>query len=128
VLGQPVANLDQASPDLLFNELEERLKKGPAEFDLVLELAEAGDPLNDATALWPEGRKRVVIGRLSLTEPTTEEEIGDPVMNHDPTALTDGIEPTDDPILQIRRGVYEVSAAQRSGGWRGGCPFGHDKK
>ena len=54
--------------------------------------------------------------------PITEEEIGDPVMNHDPTVLTDGVEATDDPILQMRRGIYEVSAAQRSGGWHG-CPF-----
>ncbi len=128
IKGQPVANLDQAPPDILYTELEERLRTAPAEFDLVLELAQPGDPLNDATALWPEDRLRIPIGRLSLTAPTTEEAIGDPVMNHDPTALTDGIEPTDDPILQIRRGIYEVSAAQRTGGWRGGCPFGHDKK
>jgi len=40
-------------------------------------------------------------------------------MNHDPTMLVDGIEATDDPILQIRRGVYELSAAQRSGGSHG---------
>jgi len=34
--------------------------------------------------------------------------------------LVDGIEASDDPILQIRRGVYEASAALRSGGWRRG--------
>jgi catalase len=88
------------------------------EFDLQLELAESGDPLDDATALWPAERPRVAIGRLSLASSVTEEEIGDLVMNHDPTMLTDGIEATDDPILQIRRGVYEISAAQRSGGWQ----------
>jgi len=36
--------------------------------------------------------------------------------------LTDGIEATDDPILQLRRGIYEVSAATRTGGWHA-CPF-----
>ena len=41
------------------------------------------------------------------------------VMMHDPTRLTDGIEPSDDPILAIRRGVYEVSVAYRTGGWKG---------
>jgi hypothetical protein len=30
-------------------------------------------------------------------------------MLHDPTRLTDGIEPSDDPVLAARRGVYELS-------------------
>ena len=56
-------------------------------------------------------------------------------MMHDPTRLTDGIEPSDDPVLAARRGVYEVSVAYRTGGWKGRqaawdragiCPFGGD--
>lgn len=117
VKGQPIGNLANEAIDTLFVELEDRLERAPVEFDLQLELAQEGDPLDDATALWPETRQRVVIGRLTLSGPVTEDDIGDAVMNHDPTLLTDGIEATDDPILQIRRGVYEVSAAQRSGGW-----------
>ena len=46
--------------------------------------------------------------RLEIVRATTVEEIGDPVMLHDPTRLTDGIEASDDPILAVRRGVYEV--------------------
>ena len=54
-------------------------------------------------------------------------------MMHDPTRLTDGIEPSYDPVLAVRRGVYEVSVAYRTGGWKGrlaaweragACPFG----
>lgn len=53
-------------------------------------------------------------------------------MLHDPTRLTDGIEASDDPILAVRRGVYELFVALRTGGWkgrlaaleRGGSPFG----
>ncbi len=127
IKGQPVEGLGAESIDILYKELEARLENETVSFDFVLELAEEGDPLNDATALWPEGRTRVTIGTLTLSAPITEELIGDPVMNHDPTVLTDGIEPTDDPILQIRRGVYEVSAAQRSGGWHS-CPFGHSHR
>lgn len=43
-------------------------------------------------------------------------------MNHDPTKVSDGIELNDDLILAARRGVHEVSAAYRTGGWRS-CPF-----
>jgi catalase len=125
--GQPVENLTKEKPDVLYTELEKRLADSAVSFHLELEIAASGDPLNDATALWPEDRKKVVIGTLTLTGTATEEETGDPVMNHDPTVLTDGIDATDDPIIQIRRGVYEVSAAQRSGGWQSKCPFGFGK-
>jgi len=125
VKGQPADNLTTMAHDVLFTELATRLENSPAEFDLVLELAEPGDPLNDATALWPDGRERVTIGRLTLTGTLKEDELTDKVMNHDPSQLTDGIDPTDDPILQIRRGVYEVSAAQRSSVGRSSCPFAH---
>lgn len=120
VQGQAVENLAAADISILFNELDLRLATGTVAFDLVIELAEPGDILDDATHLWPEGRTRVAIGRLTLESRTSEDETGDPVMNHDPSMLVDGIEATDDPILQIRRGVYEASAALRSGGWRRG--------
>lgn len=122
VKGQPPEFLTHESIDILFTEMATRLQAGPVEFELEIELGEPGDPVNDATALWPEDRERVRIGRLSVTAPTSEEEIGDRLMNHDPTMLVDGIEATDDPILQIRRGVYEASAAQRSGGWQAAKP------
>jgi len=127
IAGQPVEDLAKQEADVLYKELEARLEQRPVAFNLELELAEPGDPLDDATALWPEERKRVVIGTLHLTGTATEQETGDLIMNHDPTALTDGIDATDDPIIQIRRGVYEVSAAQRSGGWQSRCPFGFGK-
>ncbi len=127
IQGQPADKISQEDTDILYKELEERLTKEPVNFDLELELAEPGDPLNDATALWPEDRRRIVIGRMTLSGPITEDELNDKVMNHDPTTLTDGIDPTDDPILQIRRGVYEVSAARRMGA-KQGCPFGHSQK
>ena len=129
--GQPIEELQKQPPSYLFEELEARLRKAPVVFNLVLQLAKDGDPTDDPTALWPDDRPRVTIGRLEIIRTTTVEEIGDPVMLHDPTRLTDGIEASDDPILAVRRGVYEVSVAHRTGGWkgrlaalqRGGSPF-----
>ncbi|MEG9433578.1 catalase [Terriglobus sp. ADX1] len=142
---EPVAGVaSQTSEELLalpqnylFEELEERLRNAPVGFDLVLELAGEGDPIDDPNAPWAAGRPRVTLGRLELIRPTTVEEIGDPVMLHDPTRLTDGIEVSNDPILAARRGIYEVSVALRTGGWKGrqaawdlegACPFSSIKK
>jgi catalase len=119
VAGQPLEELQKQPPSYLFEELEARLRKGPVVFNLVLQLAKDGDAIDDPTALWPDDRPRVTIGRLEIIRTTTVEEIGDPVMLHDPTRLTDGIEASDDPILAVRRGVYEVSVAHRTGGWKG---------
>jgi catalase len=134
VAGQTLEELQKRPPSYLFEEYEERLRKGPVVFNLVLQLAGDGDALDDPNAPWPEDRPRVTIGRLEVIRPTTVEEIGDAVMMHDPTRVTDGIEVSDDPVLAARRGVYEVSVAYRTGGWKGrlaaleraggGCPFG----
>jgi catalase len=132
VASQSIEALRQQPPTHLFEELEARLRQGPVTFDLVLQLAGEGDPTDDANAPWPDDRPRVTVGQLVLTRPTSTEEIGDAVMMHDPTRVTDGIELSDDPILAARRGIYEVSVAHRTGGWKGrqaalehaGCPFG----
>jgi len=119
VAGQPLEELAKQPHDYLFDELEGRLHAGPVAFRLELELAQEGDPVDDPSAMWPDGRERIVVGRLELFRPTTEAEIGDPVMMHDPTAVTDGIEVSpDDQIVAARRGAYLVSAAERTGGWQ----------
>jgi catalase len=119
VAGQPLEELQKQPPSYLFEELETRLRKAPVVQNLVLQLAGDGDPTDDPTAPWPDDRPRVTIGRLEIIRTTTVEEIGDPVMLHDPTRLTDGIEASDDPVLAVRRGVYEISVAHRTGGWKG---------
>jgi catalase len=119
VAGQTLEELQKLSPSYLFEELEARLREAPVIFNLVFELAGPGDPTNDPNAPWPADRQRVRIGQLEIVRTTTVEEIGDAVMMHDPTRLTDGIEQTDDPVLAARRGVYEVSVAYRTGGWKG---------
>ena len=119
VAGQPVEELAKQPNDYLYEEFERRLLAGPVAFRLELELAQDGDPVDDPSAMWPDGRKRVAVGRLELIRPITEGEIGDPVMMHDPTAVTDGIEISpDDQIIAARRGAYLVSVAERTGGWQ----------
>lgn len=131
VSTQTLEALHEKPSAYLFDELEQRLLGAPVRFRLVLQMAGEGDPTDDPNAPWPDDRARVTVGELAITRPTTLEEIGDPVMMHDPTRVTDGIELSDDPILAARRGIYEVSVAHRTGGWKGrqgalkgaGCPF-----
>jgi len=117
--GQSIEELAKQPQDYLYEEFEGRLRAGPVVFRLELELAQEGDPVDDPSAMWPDGRRRVVVGRMELLRRITEAEIGDPIMMHDPTAVTDGIEISpDDQIIAARRGAYLTSVAERTGGWQ----------
>lgn len=123
IAGQPVADMAQQPSNFLFDELERRLGQATVAFKLDLQMAQEDDPLDDPSAFWPEDRERITVGRLELNRPITLDEIGDPLMMHDPTKVTDGIEISpNDQIMAARRGAYLVSAAKRSGGWQA-CPF-----
>lgn len=102
--------LKAAGTDFLSGELADRLKSGPVRFDVYLQIAESGDPVNDPSVSWPDSRKQIKVGQVQLTQ--FEDQICDPVM-FDPLMLASGIEPSDDPILNIRRAVYVESLARR---------------
>ena len=111
--GQQVltdAEAAAAGPDYLMTEILERL---PVRFALRAQLAQDGDPTDDSTARWPADREWVDMGQIELTGPDTVRETGDDVLVMDPMRVTPGIEPSDDPILHVRRAAYSVSVAQR---------------
>jgi catalase len=98
----------------LRDELEERLAAGPAVFHVDLELAAEGDPIDDPTASWPDGRERVRIGALEITGLAFDREQDGDVLVFDPTRVTDGIGLTDDKILLARSGAYRSSVTRRT--------------
>jgi len=98
--------------DFYSAELKDRLGKGPAQFDLYAILGEPGDPEDDPTAEWPEGRKELKMGTLAITaeEPDATCDAG----IFDPNNLADGIEaPKNDKILPMRSLDYAVSFGRR---------------
>src|SRR5262245_20717086 len=86
------------APDFLREELDNRLRRGPAAFRLFLQLAAAGDPTDDPTALWPADRPQVELGRLEVISisPTGAED--ERRLIFDPTNRTDGIDLSGDPV------------------------------
>jgi catalase len=103
-------------PDYLREELTDRLARGPAAFDVDLQLAADGDPLDDPTAAWPDEREVVKLGRLEITGLAFDREQGGDILVFDPTRVPDGIRLTDDRILLARPGAYSVSVARRTAG------------
>jgi catalase len=92
--------------------LESRLRKGPAVFRLLLQVAGEADP----TVLWPADRLRVELGRLEVTGISPTGAADERRLIFDPTNRTDGIELSADPILLARSAAYAISYERRGKG------------
>jgi catalase len=76
VAMHPLEELAKQPGEYLYEEIERRLSLAPVAFRLELEMAQEGDPIDDPSALWPEGRERVVVGRLEVHRPIAKSELG----------------------------------------------------
>jgi len=99
--------------DYLRAEMEERLTHEPVVFLLEVAIGEDGDDPDDPTAAWPADRHRVRVGRLELTAISADQDAECERQVFDPMRLTDGIEPSADPILNFRPLAYGVSIRRR---------------
>jgi catalase len=101
------------APNFLFDEIEERLKKGPATFHLKAQLAEPGDQTSDGSKPWPDGRKEADMGVLTITSVAADSREEQTRLLFLPGQLPDGIEQSDDPLIDIRNAAYPISFARR---------------
>ena len=104
------------SATFLREELQTRLQAGPIAFRLLLQVAKPGDPTSDPTALWPDDRERVELGRLEVTSISPTGAQDERRLIFDPTNCTDGIDLSDDPILLARSAAYSISYERRTRG------------
>jgi catalase len=100
-------------PNYLFDEIEARIANEPVKFKVVAQLAEDGDTVDDVTVHWPEDRKFLELGQLSITEPVLDEAHEHKQIIFDPIPRVEGIEPSDDPLLELRAAVYLLSGRRR---------------
>lgn len=100
-------------PNYLFDELGERLASGPIGFQILVQLANDGDVVNDATVHWPEDRPLHPLGKLTLTALTPNDAAEQKKIIFDPIPRVDGIDPSDDPLLELRAAIYLISGRRR---------------
>lgn len=107
------------SATYLFDELEGRFadpdSSSKVSFKLLAQIAEAGDPTDDATELWPEDRQVVELGLIELESLVDEEKSAAQQKRviFDPIPRVEGVEASDDPLLEMRAAVYLVSGRGR---------------
>jgi catalase len=101
------------APDFLFNELSERIASGPISFQLLVQVANEGDEVNDSTVHWPADRQSIPLGKIVLTSPVPDHAHEQKKIIFDPIPRVDGIEPSDDPLLELRAAIYLLSGRRR---------------
>ncbi len=118
---EPVAGTDvfggdeaaQQPPNFLRDEIVARVGQAPVAFRFLAQLAEPGDPTNDATKPWPKERKMVEMGTLTLTKAVPDSAAAEKALLFMPNNLTDGLEVSDDPLIDTRVQSYAVSFGRR---------------
>src|SRR5271157_4839444 len=99
----------------LFDTLIAQIDRQPLRWHLMVSIGQPGDPTNDATIAWPEGRQQVDVGTLTLDRVQSEETSAATDINFDPLVLPAGIAPSGDPLLSARSAVYSQSFTRRAG-------------
>jgi len=102
------------APDFLAADLTERLKLGPVTFHLKAQLAAPEDDLVDPAKPWPADRKVVELGALTIDKAVADSAEAQKALLFLPGQVTDGIEPSDDPMISIRDGAYAESFSRRN--------------
>jgi catalase len=100
-------------PNYLFDELAERLAKGPVKLRIVAQLANAGDIVDDATIHWPKDRTQLDLGTVALTAAVPDNAQEQQHIIFDPIPRVDGIDPSDDALFELRAAIYLMSGRRR---------------
>jgi catalase len=99
----------------LFIPLVRQMRAGPLRWRLMLTVGAPSDPVDDATLPWPDDRRVIDAGLLTLNSIHTDRPGNARDINFDPLVLPEGIEPSEDPLLSARSAVYGASYRRRTG-------------
>jgi catalase len=101
------------SANFLFDEIDERLARGPIRLGVFVQLAGAGDDVTDASVAWPQDREEVPFGTIALTSRVDDAEPERRKIIFDPVPRIDGIDSSGDPLTEVRSEIYLLSGRRR---------------
>ncbi|HEX3574926.1 MAG TPA: catalase family peroxidase [Rhodopila sp.] len=110
----PPDELAKRGPDFLEQEITERVHAGPQHWTMVVTVANPDDPTSDPSKAWPEDRRTVEVGTLTVQQIEAERDGPCRDINFDPTVLPDGMGTSDDPFPAARSSAYAKSYDRRT--------------
>jgi catalase len=105
--------LAKRDPNFLDQDILQRVAADPQHWELVITVANPGDPTSDPTKAWPADRRTVDAGTLTVQQIEPEADGPCRDINFDPAVLPAGITTSDDPFPAARSAAYRVSYDSR---------------
>ena len=99
--------------NFLEDELTKRLTDGQIKLNIKVQVAGPEDNPDDATNIWPEDRKMVDFGQVILDKIVDAGEEKFAKIIFDPIPRINGIQPSADPLLELRAAIYLITGRRR---------------
>ena len=104
--------LKKSGDNYLAAEIKSRVAKAPVKFKLYAQVAEEGDVIDDPSIAWPDQRKIVLLGTISVNRLADNSLSADHALVFNPGNLPDGIGIAD-PMVADRTRLYPLSVKER---------------
>ena len=99
--------------DFFYENLKKNLQSNGVEWNMVITLANSNDVIDNASLPWEGEHQEILAAKLKISSITTEALGKCDQINFDPLVLSNGFEPSNDPLLQARREAYAISFGKR---------------
>jgi catalase len=101
------------SADFLVDEMGQRLANAPVRLGVFVQQAADGDDVTDSSVAWPEHNAEIPFGTITLNRRVDDADPESRKMIFDPVPRVDGIDPSGDPLTQVRSEIYLLSGRRR---------------
>ena len=105
------ATLAEKGPNYLLEEIRRRVTTTPVVFDWYAQISGPGDKIGDPSLAWPESRKLVPLGTITITRVADTPDLDRQTLFL-PGTIHRGIAPAD-PMLTLRNNAYPLSFRKR---------------
>jgi catalase len=106
------ATLKAKGPDYLSQDIAARVAKTPVRFDWFAQISAPGDVIADPSIAWPESRKLVKLGTITITKMVADQAVASKSTVFMPGTLPAGIDAAD-PMIGARNASYSISFGER---------------
>jgi len=96
----------------LLTEIKKRISQGPVKFKMYAQVAEEGDKIEDPSIAWPDTRRRVLLGEITINKISENTPAQDQGFVLNSSNIPDGIASAD-PMLELRAKAYPISVKER---------------
>ncbi|RFZ86075.1 catalase family peroxidase [Mucilaginibacter terrenus] len=106
------AQFKNTGDNYLSEEIKTRIGAGAVKFKLYAQVAETGDKIENPSIAWPNERKRILLGTITISRLADNSLEADKALIYNPGNLPKGIEIAD-PMVADRARLYPVSVKER---------------